>query len=127
MQVGPIARGLAQHRNSALCCRRVEQREQHAAAKAGAQALEQCFTAYREELRTVEQFQYLGRILPFGDNNAPAVRCNLKKAWDQWAKISKVLVKECVPHVVAGMFYYAVVATVLLYRSESWVLLPSTL
>ena len=127
MQVGPLAWGSARHRNSELCRRRMEQREQHAAAQAGARALEQNFTAYGEELRKVEQFRYLGRLLSFDDNDTPAIRRQLKRARGQWARISKVIGKEEVPGPVAGMFYQAVVAAVLLYGSESWVTSPAAL
>ena len=41
--------------------------------------------------------------------------------------MSKILNRQEVPPPVAGMFYQAVVAAVLLYGSESWVLPPSTL
>ena len=38
-----------------------------------------------------------------------------------------MLERDSVPPRVAGMFYQAVVASVLLYGSESWVVLPSAL
>ena len=41
-----------------------------------------------------------------------------------WGHISKVIAKESVPSTVAGMFFQAVVATVLLYGSETWVVPP---
>ena len=41
--------------------------------------------------------------------------------------MSRVLDKESVPRPVAGMFYQAVVASQLLYGSETWVLPPSGL
>ena len=39
-----------------------------------------------------------------------------------WGRIRKIIERENVPAPVAGMFYQAVVAAVLLYGSESWVL-----
>ena len=41
--------------------------------------------------------------------------------------MAKVLEKEEVPSRVAGMFYQGIVAAVLLYGSETWVLPPSAL
>ena len=41
-----------------------------------------------------------------------------------WGRISLVIAKECVSPPVAGMFYQAVVAAVLLYGSKTWVVSP---
>ena len=46
----------------------------------------------------------------------------MKRARAAWGRLSTVIAKESVPPPVAGMFYQAVVAAVLLYGSESWVL-----
>ena len=69
----------------------------------------------------------MGRIVSYNDNDTPTVRRNIKKARRQWGQLRKVLERESVPPCVAGMFYQAVVASVLLYGSESWVVLPATL
>ena len=61
------------------------------------------------------------------DIDLPAMRRNLKKARGTWYRLSRVLAKESVPGPVAGMFYQAVVASQLLYGSETWVLPPSGL
>ena len=53
------------------------------------------------------------------DNDVPAMRRNLKKARRTWGRLRKVLEKEEVVPKVAGMFYQAVVASVLLYGSEA--------
>ena len=55
-------------------------------------------------------------------NYVPAARRQLARARAVWGRLSKVIAKESVPAPVAGMFYQAVVAAVLLYGSESWVL-----
>ena len=60
-----------------------------------------------------------------GDNDLPAMRRNLKKARGTWYRLSRVLDKKAVPGLVAGMFYQAMVASQLLYGSETWVLPPS--
>ena len=88
----------------------------------GVAALERRFTAYGSELRQVEVFKYLGRPLSADDYDVPAMRYNLRKARQVWARIARVLEKECVPPPVGGMFYQAVVVAVLLYGSESWCL-----
>ena len=82
--------------------------------------MQHTFTAYGEELRRVDRFKYLGRMLSYDDSDTPAVRRNLKKARAAWGATSTIIAKEEVPAPVAGMFYQAVVAAVLLYGSKSW-------
>ena len=77
-------------------------------------ALRQTFSAYDKVLSCVRQFNYLGRIVSYDDNDTPAIRRNIKKARRQWGQFRKVLERELVPPRVAGMFYQAVVASVLL-------------
>ena len=84
--------------------------------------MQRTFTAYGEtELRRVDSFKYLGRVLSYDDCDTPAIRRNLKRAQAVWGRISIIVPKECVPLSVAGMFYQAVVAAVLLYGSKTWV------
>jgi ribosome-binding protein aMBF1 (putative translation factor) len=40
-----------------------------------------------EELETVKEFKYLGRITSDDDDDLPAVRDNLKKARARWARV----------------------------------------
>ena len=49
------------------------------------------------------------------------------RARRQWGQFRKVLERESVPPRVAGMFCQAVVASVLLDGSKSWVVSPSAL
>ena len=98
------------------------QRRQNLVAAEGARALERTFNAYGElELHRVEQFKYLGRVLSFDDNDTSAISRNIKRVRQVWGRISKVIAKDSVPVPVAGMFYQAVIAAVLLYGSETWV------
>ena len=91
------------------------QRAQHMVAAAGARAAGQRFTAYgADDLRNVLRFKYLGRIMSHDDNDIPAMRRNLKRAQATWGRVSKILTRQEVPTPVAGMFYQAVVAAVLL-------------
>ena len=66
----------------------------------------------------MERFKYLGRVLSYDDSDTPAIRRNLKRARQVWGRISTP---------IAGMFYQAVVAAVLLYGSETWVTPPHDL
>ncbi len=61
------------------------------------------------------------------DDDAPAVRAQIAKARGVWARVSAVLRSKNAAPKVCGMFYRAVVQSVLLYGSESWVLNPALL
>ena len=96
-------------------------------AAASRPALNRTLTAYGEVLKSVWQFKYLGRIVSYDDNDTPAIRRNIKRTRRQWGQFRKVLEGESVPSCAAGMFYQAVVASVLLYGSKSWVVSPSAM
>ena len=89
-------------------------RRRHRVADEGARAMQRTFTAYGEKLRRVDRFKYLGRMLSYDDSDTPAIRRNLQRARAAWGRLSAVIAKEEVPPPVAGMFYQAVVAAVLL-------------
>jgi hypothetical protein len=57
----------------------------------------------------------------------PAVLRNMTKARQKWAYISQILRWEGATPRISAMFYKAVVQTVLIFGSESWVLDPSML
>ena len=75
----------------------------------------------------MEVFKYLGRLIPFDDDDTQAVRGNLAKARRVWARISRFLRAENASARVRGMFYKATVQSVLLFGSKTWVLSPATL
>ena len=79
------------------------------------------FTASGEVLEQVNSFKYLGRPLSAFDSDWPALHRNMTRARRQWAMISRVLTREGANPRVSGMFYKAVVQSVLLYGSETWV------
>ena len=85
----------------------------------------QRFTAKGKPLKQVQLFKYLGRIIAYYGSDVPAARRQLSRARAVWGRPSELIGKEIVPAPVAGMFYQALVAAVLLYWCESWVLLPS--
>ena len=90
MQVSRDVLGTSKHETSKTCRRMAAQRRQHLVAAEGAGSLERTFIAYGEsELRRVEQFKYLGRVLLYDDTNTPAIRRNIKRARQVWSRISK--------------------------------------
>jgi hypothetical protein len=68
------------HYDTAMCKDRVARKVQYAAAERTHLALQQLFTAYGDELERVEVLKYLDRLLAYNDNDARAVRGNIKKA-----------------------------------------------
>jgi len=85
------------------------------------------FTANGVPLQAVSIFKYLGRQLSNQDTDWPAVYTNLKKTRQRWARVSRVLAREGADARVSGMFYKAVIQSVLLYSCETWVITPSVL
>ncbi len=99
--------------------------EQRVMATLGVQ--EEEFTVYGDVLEQVEVFKYLGCCLSMTDDDVPAVRAQLVKACRVWVHLSTVLRGENALPKVCGIFYRAVVQSVLLYGRESWELHPELL
>jgi hypothetical protein len=97
------------------------------AAVRSQQALEHVFTCNEEPLERVETFRYLGRLIAGDDTNFQAMRSNLKKVRGVWAWVLHLLQAENASPRTCGMFYKATMQAVLLYGSETWSLLPSSL
>ena len=70
----------------------------------------------------MDLFKYLGKLTSFDDNDIQAIRSNLKKARKTWARLSHVCRSENIPPKIAGLFYMAVIQSVLLFGSEAWCL-----
>ncbi len=78
-------------------------------------------------MERVEVFGYLGRLLSQDDDDVQAVRNQLCKVRGTWARIGQVLRRENAPPRVSAEFYKAIVQSVLLYGSETWVLSPAVM
>jgi hypothetical protein len=103
-----------------MCKEGVARKVQYAAAKRAHKALQQTFTPYGAELEKVEMFKYLGRLLAYNDNDARAVRGNLKKVRGVWARLSRTIRAENASPRACGIFYKATVQSILLFGSETW-------
>ncbi len=115
------------HRFTKECQLGVARKKQREAAVTSTLALRQQFSVHGDMLEQVEVFKYLGRLLAQDDNDIQAIRAQLRKARATWARVGQVLQAENVPHRIAAKFYKAVVQAVLLYGSETWVLLTTAL
>ena len=80
------------------------------------------FSILNQYIEHVEEFTYLGRKLSSNDNDWPALQQNVTKARGRWAQVAKVLTAEGAPPKACAMFYKAIVQTVLLFGSETWVI-----
>ena len=85
------------------------------------------FTIGSTPIETVQEFKYLGRILDDRDQDLPAVTYNLQRARKRWGMIGRILKKKGANPKAMASFYKAIVQSILLYGSESWVLTKSML
>ena len=85
------------------------------------------FRLYREEgdemVEVVENFNYIKQTLYQTNDDWPAVRQNIMCARSVWGRLGTLLRREGVDHKVSEMFYRAVAQVLLLFVSETWVLL----
>jgi hypothetical protein len=105
----------------------VARKVQYVATERAHLALQQSFTAYGAELERVEVFKYLGRLLAYDNNDAQAVRGNLKKARDVWARLLCTIRAENASPRACGIFYKATMQSILLFGSKTWNLSPVSL
>ena len=120
MQVSPTG-WASGHLTSKLCQMLSQEREQARAIRRNLEAQSAEFSALGTALGTVHDFCYLGRILAECDSDHPALRRNLAKARQRWAQVSRILVREGATPRVSGRFHKAIVQSVLLFGSETWV------
>ena len=80
-------------------------------------------------MERAEVFRYLGRLLSQDDDDIQAVQSQLCKACGTWARVGQELRKENAPPPprVSAKFYKAIVQSVLLYGSKTWVLSTASL
>ena len=114
------------HEGTALCEMGAAKRRAHDADVESRRALTYHFFVEGEALKRVEAFKYLGRLMSMDDVNRRAINTNLCKARWCWLRLLRLLRVDNVSPRVSGMFCTVVVMAVLLYRSESWNITPST-
>ena len=115
------------HRHSRTCREGVDRRRQRNAMMEAKRAMDIQFTAKGSQLERVPTFRYLGRPLSMTDDDWPAIYRNLTRARQKWGRFSRLLKREGANPRISGMFYKAVVQSVLLYGCETWVITPKVL
>ncbi len=119
MQVDP--RYLA-HINTNECWAGTEQCHQQDMAVRSALALRHQFMVHKDVLEKVKVYRYLGRLLLQDDNDIQALQSQLCKAYGMWARVGQVLHRENAPARTSAKFYKAIVQSILLCSSKTWVL-----
>jgi hypothetical protein len=69
-------------------------------------------------IKSVMEFKCLGQILDKKDGNLLAVPCNIKWAWQRWGMIGHIFSRK---DPTPNKKYKAIVQSVLLHTSDSWV------
>ena len=110
------------HQASKDCKKASKTQEARNDEKRQALAKQVTFMVGDTPIENVKQFKYLGRILEENDDDWLAVQGNVCRARQKWGRIGRILSKEKAKPRIMAIFYKAVVQSVLLYGSESWVL-----
>ena len=90
-------------------------------------AVRQQFSINDRVLERVDVFKYLGLLLSQDDDDVQAVRAQIRKACATWARVSNVLRAQNAASRISAKFYKAVVQSLLLYGSETWVISKSVM
>ena len=109
------------HLGTAQCAKGAEGKRRRLAKTDKRDNLERAFSAYRQPMEAVSEFQYLGRILTATDDDWPEVAGNIKKVRRCWGSLAWVLGREGEDHKVSRIFYIAETQQVLLFGAETWV------
>ncbi len=100
----------------------MERRHPWDMAVRSALALHKQFTMHGDVLEKVKVYRYLGRLMLQDNDNVQAIQSQLQKAQGMWARVRQVLRRENAPPRTSAKFYQAIVQSVLLYGSKTWVL-----
>jgi hypothetical protein len=120
MHVRP--QSIGNHGNTQICQTGQELKRKRDAEQRAHQAASLEFHIGTTQIEMVDNFLYLGRPTLANDSDMGAMRYNLHKARKKWQMLSRLLVREGAKPRVMGLFYKAVVQSVLLYGSETWVI-----
>ena len=114
--------GIASHQRTQLCIKGQQRNKRRDEQKQQRLAKEVQFTIRGEPIERVSCFKYLGRWLSEDDDDMLAVRENVGKARARWGRVARVLARDGADTRTMARFYKAVVQSVLLFGSETWVL-----
>jgi hypothetical protein len=107
------------HWASLLCQHGRDCQRQRRTTAEGRRASEIVFTIYGKPLPRVDTFKYLGRPIASNDDDWPALYRNIPRARRRWGMVRRVLTREGATPAISGMFYKAIVQSILLYGCET--------
>ena len=107
------------HLETAFCCRGEESNWCRLEEEEARSGTERSITAYEIPLALVASFKYLRRSLLAVNDNWKSVAHNLRRAWQNWAWISWVLIREGADARTLGRIYMEVVQAAMLYGLET--------
>ena len=102
-----------------------ERKRRRTALQACKKAATTRFTINGEQLEQVRSFGYLGRCVHEDNSDWPALFSNVKKARKRWGMLVRILDKDGATNYAKGMFYRAIIQSVLLYGVETWTVTPA--
>ena len=83
---------------------------------------EMVVTAYRIPRALFTSFRYLGIVLSVSDDTCPGVIHNLRRVWQKWAWLYRVLISQGTDAQTSGRIYVTAVHSVMLYGLDMWVI-----
>ena len=84
------------------------------------------FITCESTLEMVTYFKYLWQVILATENDWPTVVRNLARAKKVWSRMSRIISREGATPQVSGLFFKAVIQTVMLFGAETWVVNPHT-
>ena len=78
--------------------------------------------AYRIPLALFTSFGYLGIVLSVSDDTWPGLIHNLRRVWQKWAWLYRVLISQGADARTSGRIYVTAVQAVMLYGLDTWVM-----
>ena len=78
-------------------------------------------------LGRVETFNYIGRIMLLDNSECKEVSGNLQKAWRKLGRFSRIIILGEEYTWTSWRFYVAVVQSVMMFGSETWVVMTCIL
>ena len=117
---GMFTMNIAKHQKTKICKKGQERRKHEKLQDLQAEAGDQKFYVYGQELERVKEFKYLGRIIREDDDDTQTILEQIKKARGKWNSIAKILKREGANAQTMAKFYMTVIQAVLLYGADSW-------
>ena len=109
------------HRSTEHCTWGAERKRQRLAAEEEREVTARDFSAYGRPLEMFTSSKCLGRVVLATNYDCLTVVRNLDQAKTVWSRMSRILGREVETPWVSGLFFKAVIQSVLLFGAETWV------